>query len=514
MADEQSGIVRAVSESGLAASHAESSEPPLLVAPATNGEFNRLRARLIPKACFKLEEANFEFDSSFILPLGLTFDAGPLKALLDKHPGAKLSIFGHADPVGRDDYNKTLSGRRAQALFGLLVRDVKLWEDLYFHHDRFSGKDEWGVRSVQIMLNRVGPAKTGGTTGELDAQTRQALKEFEEKEGLPLAGFNGKKEIAVATFRKLAGLYMDAICKDDENQDFRLKLDDFLARGGGKNGKGDFQGCGEFNPLMILSKDEKEFFDRKENHLQRNEVNRVNRRVMILLFRPGSRVDPARWPCPTVTEGTEGCRKRLYSDGEKRRANASERRVFEESQKDPGKLGTFACRFYERVAFGSPCEREVKTFRVRLYDAFGRTIPSAPFSVSVGGRKFTEVRNASPEGIVTLLDVQVPETCVINWGFEPQKDEPPELLFSRTIFLVADSEPSAQAAKKKLHNLGYESSDAKTNVTAFQLDFGHLIDPPLDPSGDLDGPTLKLLDQLYQQSLEDLRETDVSGGSS
>jgi len=32
------------------------------------------------------------------------------------HPACPLSVFGHADPVGSDDYNKALSGRRAMAV--------------------------------------------------------------------------------------------------------------------------------------------------------------------------------------------------------------------------------------------------------------------------------------------------------------------------------------------------------------------------------------------------------------
>ena len=69
---------------------------------------------------------------------------------------------------------------------------------------------------------------------------------------------------------------MDAICRDDDNQDFRLKPEDFLARGLGNDGKGDYQGCGEFNPLMIFSKDEQAFFDKEANHNARNKENLGN----------------------------------------------------------------------------------------------------------------------------------------------------------------------------------------------------------------------------------------------
>ena len=367
----------------------------LVVGPSTDHEFNTLRARLIPNACFKLEDSNFEFDSSFVTVV--TFDAGPLKNLLDKHPRSKLSIFGHADPSGRDDFNKVLSGRRAQAIFGLLVRRVDLWEDLYFHHDALTGKDEWGVRAIQLMLNQVGPTKAG-IGGELDERTKQALKDFEQKEGLAPKGFNPKKEVAAETFRKLTSLYMDRICTDDAAQDFRLKPEDFLARGKGKDGKGDFQGCGEFNPLMIFSRDERTVLDRAENHQQRNSENQTNRRVMVLLFRPGSQVDPAKWPCPSAKEGIGGCRLRFFSDGETRRSNQAVRREFQRTK------DTFACRFYDRLNSTSPCEGGARLWVIRLLEA-GRTpigqrrpLANLPFSVTgIGGdiRQFLGTTDAN-----------------------------------------------------------------------------------------------------------------------
>ena len=348
MSQDGGGTLHTLTEKSVSATHPEIQEEPLLVGASTATEFNTLRARLIPRGCFKLEDSHFAFDSSFVLPLDQTFDAGPLKALMDKHPGAKLSIFGHADPVGQDTYNKTLSGRRAQVIFGMLIREVTLWEDLYYNHDS-NGKDEWGVRPVQFMLTQVG-FPTGRTDGVLDDPTKKALGDFQTANGLPQKGFDSKKEIDRATFKKLAALYMDAICTDDDGKQFKLTKDDFLARGQGKSGKGDFQGCGEFNPLMIFSKEEKIFFDKKENKPQRNQENQINRRVMVLLFRAGSRVDPEKWPCPSAKEGTAGCEKRFFSDGATRRSNQALRREFKDTK------DTFACRFYDRISNGSPCD--------------------------------------------------------------------------------------------------------------------------------------------------------------
>src|SRR5262249_12313537 len=107
----------------VAVSEPRGSQKPLAVAPASteSADFNRLRPPLIAVAFVRFEDVHFEFGSSFLLPF--EFDAGPLKRLLDRHRGAKLAVFGHADPVGREAFNKILSGRRAASVYGLLVRD-------------------------------------------------------------------------------------------------------------------------------------------------------------------------------------------------------------------------------------------------------------------------------------------------------------------------------------------------------------------------------------------------------
>src|ERR1035441_9549451 len=73
---------------------------------------------------------------------------GPTDAsdLLKAHSNGPLAIFGHADPVGSDIYNKKLSGRRAMAVYGLLTRDLSIWEELY------SDTTDCGPKTVQEAL--------------------------------------------------------------------------------------------------------------------------------------------------------------------------------------------------------------------------------------------------------------------------------------------------------------------------------------------------------------------------
>lgn len=281
----------------------------LQVGPTTTDEKNKFRPAVFPIACWRIDDVRFEFDSSVIRP-DASAEFKKLKSLMAANPGAPLSVFGHADPVGSDDYNKLLSGRRAQAVYGMLIRKIELWEDIYSDNE---GGDVWGVKTFEAMRTAAGLA--------------------------PMPNTKANRATVFAA-------YMDLVCGVD------LKLDpsDFLARGADSKGKGDYQGCGEFNPLLMFSKSENDAFQPQSMHAKRNQENGPNRRVMIFLFRPKSVVDPGKWPCPRVKEGVAGCKKRFWSDGEKRRSFQATRRKYADTR------DTFACRFYDRLSSGSPCE--------------------------------------------------------------------------------------------------------------------------------------------------------------
>jgi hypothetical protein len=63
------------------------------------------------------------------------------------------------------------------------------------------------------------------------------------------------------------------------------------------------------------------------------------------------KIEPGIWPCPRAHEGVPGCKKRLWSDAAIRRTFQPQRREQHQSN------DTFACRFYDRLANNSPCER-------------------------------------------------------------------------------------------------------------------------------------------------------------
>jgi hypothetical protein len=324
MGQDKQGVIRSSSDGGVVGDHAAADPLQIFVGPSTSGEFNTARLRLIPIACFRVDDIRFRFDSSFVVfdptsnpndPNDLRAEMRQLANLVSLNPGAPLSVFGHADPVGNDDYNKALSGRRAQAIYGMLIRDIGLWEDLFSGPKTISG-DNWGHEALQTMENAT----------SLSPGTAHSV---------------------------LFRAYMDKICGG-----FQLPKSAFLAQGADPRGKGDFQGCGEFNPLLIFSQDKQARFDQADRKkdktvlFDRDNQNAPNRRVMVLMFRQGSQVLPAKWPCPTVKDGVAGCIKRFFSDGENRRSThlPGVDRKFEDNQ------DTFACRFYQRISDNSPCD--------------------------------------------------------------------------------------------------------------------------------------------------------------
>lgn len=100
---------------GYASSHPIVDQLPILAAPTTKNERNVIRQSLLSVACWRLNDLRFDFDSSFVMPAARE-ELIALRKICDLYPGPPLSIFGHADPVGKEDYNKVLSGRRAEAI--------------------------------------------------------------------------------------------------------------------------------------------------------------------------------------------------------------------------------------------------------------------------------------------------------------------------------------------------------------------------------------------------------------
>lgn len=384
-------------------------EAQVLVGPSTSTEKNLVTAGLIPVGCWRVDDIRFDFDSSFLLP-DLAPEIQAFASLRDEHKKPvsprttpdmpkfifpPLTIFGHADPVGNDDYNKLLSGRRAAAIYGLLTRRIDIWEDLFNNGGKFASPvpgDKWGDKALQTMQQ---------TTGLQAGTARPTLFRAYMDTLCLLPGPDGKPVV------------------DADGQSAQLKLDptdDFLARGQDPHGQGDYQGCGEFNPLLLFSQQDSDDFDAAKDKTARNFANAPNRRVMVLLFRPGSSVNPDKWPCPRTKEGTAGCIKRFWSDGQSRR----QRRLPDETRKFIKSQDTFACRFYQRLTNSSPCESAGFWVVRVLEDASTplserKPLANLPFSVTGvdGGSK--EIRGTTDDrGILRIPVLADPVTMTLS----------------------------------------------------------------------------------------------------
>ena len=298
-------------------------------------DHSRQRIALRPIAAWRIDDSRFRFDSSFIRPIART-EIDDLARLHRTFPASPMSIFAHTDPVGDDAYNKPLSGRRALALYGVLVRDVDLWEELY--KAPMAG-DQWGQGAIDEMFDALGFT---------------SVAEFQENNvdanGNPL---DVDGWIGPATRKSLYRAYMDFLCTDDDGNVLELTDDNFLARGADPDHRGDVQGCGEFNPLMVFSTEEHQRFQAWAHREERNAENSVNRRAVVFLYPADVVVDVAKWPCPAARTGMPECKQRFWSDAQTRRNPQEARRHFD------GDFDTFACRFYHYFGFNTPAETPI-----------------------------------------------------------------------------------------------------------------------------------------------------------
>jgi hypothetical protein len=386
-------------DGGVAAEHPPKLTLPVIAAPfpeAQKSNFNALRRSIVTVACKDVPGAHYAFDSSVLSPLARRgFTA--LKGIIDRHPGSPLSIFGHADPDGTEIYNKFLSERRAEVVFGMLVRDVPTWERLFSHHENTPG-DVWGDDAIELMLAALGfgaDASKNETLGDV-------IREYQRIRGFTITGRND-----AALRAKLFAEYMDFLCSDDKGKPYSLAKSDFLGEGA-KHGA--FQGCSEFNPRLVLAKVEEDAFkaDTVNGKDDRATANFDNRRAIIYFFEKGSKIDPAKWPCPRASDADRisKCIAHFWSDGNDRKGKLldEKRRRFGKAVRNRTERiaqveKTFACRFYHGLALHSPCEGDLQMWVLQLMmdgpHAKGKDVAPVPVA-NVRYVVFASDDNAAP----------------------------------------------------------------------------------------------------------------------
>ncbi len=342
-------------DGSVAADHEELPGLRRAISPTTHASWRGGTLRIVPKpvACWRIHHAYFRFDSSVILP-DIAGELERLKPLVREDRIA--TIFGHADPVGNAEYNAHLSARRARALYGLLTRNIDIWLELFSPKDY----DAWGLASTQTMLSTLPTGSGQGAyySGEVDGRfgplTDDAIRRFQGDQGLTADGIAG-----ATTRRRLYELYIDALTGAPGQP--LMRADQFVgdAEDNGRpkgKAKGAMQGCGEHNPILLLSKQDEARYARSQDKAERNERNAPNRRAILFLFRrtdfgptPQNAVGLA-WPCPAWDEGPAACAAHLWRDHKARLTPGEAERRYEKGET------TMACAWYERFSRRSPCE--------------------------------------------------------------------------------------------------------------------------------------------------------------
>lgn len=460
-----------ISDEGLAATHPVQIDFPRAVAPAAIGskEHNTLRDFLVVVGCAMFPDVTFQFDSSLVGPevKKATKRLALFRDELKEKPGLKdgeadefppIALFGHADPEGRRDYNSKLSARRAMCIYGMLLHKPDIWEDLF--KDKSVAGDVWGDPEFDTMLDEVGfepdVPKGGGGDPEKRAQVKKKLKQ------------------SAADRKKLFTDYIDAVCLQDDGKGgtkpFVLLEKDFLDRGDRADHRAAVQGCGEFNPVKIISDAKHKRFERTNDKEGRNAENEPNRRVLAFLFKPGSKIVAEKWPCPAFNDKDPvgKCTKRLWKDAEERRLKPTPGPNEEvPDPKDPAKkkstdrffketADTFGCRFYHGFAQNSPCEGTLKLWVLRIgsddalksddagkevVDDKGRTQLNHP----IARRRY--VVEVSPDPGAPLIRGRTDEQGGIRLPMFDEKTTMTLKIDVKTLFDVQDAEKSKEAEK-------------------------------------------------------------------
>jgi outer membrane protein OmpA-like peptidoglycan-associated protein len=402
---------------------------------------NILQPALKVVECCSIDDLNFGYASSFINPT-IQSKMSDLAGLIQQYPppskvappqaSYRLSIFGHADPVGNDDYNKKLSGRRAMAIYALLTRRSDLWDRLY--SDPF-GKDRWGDIALKKMLDMT------------SSQSKSDTEEYENN---------------IEKRKRLFETYMDVLC----GKELKFLKEDFLCNGDDAEGKGDYQGCGEFNPILIFSEENQKTYEKDDDKTKRDKSNEPNRRVKIMIFEKTVRVDPSRWPCPRISEGFALCEKQFWSDGERRRT----RRVHDKDRTFGENQDTFACRFYQSQIIKTSFEEVkplTKRLKIRLVDNLFKPLNGVSGLIVVNDDVEHNIKAKPMINFQTndngMLEVDVPSEWDQAYLFIDSMftEEPYEIVLKLTEYGTLDEISGARA---RLTNLGYLSSSEDSKL--------------------------------------------------
>lgn len=356
-------------------------------------ECNRIRLTLDPVACWRMNQVQFPGGGTYLRPETKSAFTD-LRLIVSRHPDSPLSIFGH-DAGAKDGNARLRAGLRAEVVYGLLTRNTELWER------RFQEKDwDWSV--LRMMLNKVS-LSLGRHNTEVDLRSVESIRRVQYMSGLQPTG-SLDRETRVELYR----LYMDFLA----DPDFEIPPTRFLGKGTAKGARGAYQSCGSNNPVVVYSaKLHEEVKNLSSAEPLADSLYALNRRVSVILFRPGTEVNPASWRCPLISESDDGCRRRFWSDAQSRLAPGDATRWHESGEK------TFACRLYERLNAGSPCEMATlnRILRIFLQDEKGRPITDEPYSLQIDGEEVTDANSRTNAQGVISHSIELSAASAVLW---------------------------------------------------------------------------------------------------
>jgi outer membrane protein OmpA-like peptidoglycan-associated protein len=430
-----------------------------------------------PLAVWCLGSVHFGFGSSFIMPSVAT-ELESLKKLKDQNADAGYAVFGHADPVGEDDFNKTLSGRRANALYCLLTQNADGWVQL----SKGMEGDKWSTKAHQTILsflkNDTGaPFYSGSINGSDDAATKSAIESFQKFTKLKPDGIIGPQ-----TKAKLYAVYMEKL------SNVVLKPEDFV--GDPKDPKVQWacSGCSEFNPLLVFSKADDSSFKSSEKKSERDAKNAPNRRATVFLFPPGTKgPGNVTFPCPTWTDNSSKCKAQWFSDADTRRNPAEAERTWEASK------DTFACQFYAKIGKSESLSgSSVETgFNLRLWYSHSS-------AMKVGSVKLISsdgVEKQYKENSDGIIEIKDPYTGVAQLEFSINGEIVKKYIAPNPSEIGTD-----EGVWHRLLNLGYFNSDCKVQPKEMELASGvqsFQLEHSLDPNAEIDDATRQKIDEVY-----------------
>jgi len=194
---------------------------------------------------------HYWFDKAFVEPC-MRHVLQKVAEYATQHTDQKLVIVGHTDESGSDQYNQSLSERRARGAYAYLTfgrspadadAAVAEWNEL--RKTRTVGvthtiNDTWGVRQYQSMLQDLGFYK-GPITDTHDAATDQAVRDFQTANGLGVDG-----DVGDQTWPVLIRAYM---AQDNLAVPAAQFMPNARAADGCDHGVVQWLGCGEKMPV-------------------------------------------------------------------------------------------------------------------------------------------------------------------------------------------------------------------------------------------------------------------------